>query len=192
MKSGRQVGIMVFEGVAGGSTPTASPGARPRPDRRDTRGRLAYELAMRRHRKLTAVLISALALGVGCSEAGGRPSRPRATAEAGAGGDDGSPVDTPCLEEQPDPEQLACRLLPPTTAECREQPDDGWAGCYAGGCAVCRELVEDFPFYFDWHPCCRPNITCGFSSPQLCNARCPQPSERDRELPCFVKGTRAR
>jgi hypothetical protein len=83
--------------------------------------------------------------------------------------------------------QEVCRSLrTPTAAECYEQAPDGWAGCYAGGCTVCTEQLREYPHYFDWHPCCRPNDTCAPIHPVTCNVRCPAPTEHDKIPPCFT------
>lgn len=85
--------------------------------------------------------------------------------------------------------QEACRRgALPNRAECSEQDVQGWSGCYDGGCAVCTKLLRDYPYYFDWHPCCEPNDTCGSSGPVKCNARCPAPTDTDRQRPCFIGG----
>lgn len=82
-------------------------------------------------------------------------------------------------------EDTACRQGgPPTRAECVEQPLVSWRGCYDGGCTVCTDLVESYPYYFKWHPCCIPNHVCSNHQPVLCNSRCPPPTEHDRIPPC--------
>ena len=54
-----------------------------------------------------------------------------------------------------------------------------WQGCRGTGCGVCRELVVDYPYYFDRHPCCVPNDKCdGRRYP--CNVACPAPDEFDK------------
>jgi hypothetical protein len=71
-------------------------------------------------------------------------------------------------------------------AYCSVQDLEGWAGCYSGGCAVCIEGVADYPYYFDWHPCCEPNPNCNSNNSHVtkCDARCPAPTERDKVPPC--------
>jgi hypothetical protein len=91
-----------------------------------------------------------------------------------------------CDDSPLDATQLGCRLLLPTRAECSAQDAEGWSGCYDGGCSVCSKSVRDYPYYFDWHPCCLPNDDCHSNSPLKCNARCPSPTERDKVKPCFV------
>jgi hypothetical protein len=106
-------------------------------------------------------------------------------ATAGAGG-------AACDDAPLDAVQSGCLLLEPTVAECDDQPADGWAGCYAGGCMACTpqtKLVPGFPYYFKWHPCCQPNTTCSNHPPQVCNARCPAPTEHDTVPPCAVLAT---
>jgi hypothetical protein len=110
----------------------------------------------------------------------------------GVGGTGGAAGGAACDDAPLDPEQSGCLLLEPTNAECDDQPVDGWAGCYAGGCMVCTpqtKLVPGFPYYFKWHPCCQPNTTCSNHSPQVCNARCPAPTQRDTVPPCAVLAT---
>ena len=53
-----------------------------------------------------------------------------------------------------------------------------WRGCRGNGCAVCSELVADYPLYFDNHPLCSPNDTCG-GQYYTCNERCPAPTQAD-------------
>lgn len=112
---------------------------------------------------------------------------PDSGGEAGAS----SAAEPACDETQVEAEQARCRLLLPTRAACTEQDTEGWAGCYDGGCAVCADSVTDYPYYFDWHPCCQPNTTCHSNPPIKCNARCPAPTERDKVRPCWlVEATR--
>lgn len=84
-----------------------------------------------------------------------------------------------------------CRLLRPSAEECSAPSEDGWAGCSASGCRVCREALVDYPYYFDWHPCCAA-ANCDDAPSKLCDQRCPEPSAHDAVQPCFVVGTRAR
>jgi hypothetical protein len=91
-----------------------------------------------------------------------------------------------CDDSPLDATQVGCRLLLPTRAECSVQDAEGWSGCYDGGCSVCTKSVRDYPYYFDWHPCCLPNDDCHSNSPLKCNARCPNPTEHDKVKPCFV------
>jgi hypothetical protein len=103
-----------------------------------------------------------------------------AAGDAGSGG----ASDVACDHSQEDSVQTACRLEPPTKAQCEEQAADGWQGCYAGGCEVCKEMVADYPFYQDWHACCHINPTCSTNGPLKCNSRCPAPTERDKHPRC--------
>jgi hypothetical protein len=106
-------------------------------------------------------------------------------ASAGAGGQGGATVE--CIDEPLTSDEEICRLLgPPTREECSEQAEDGWEGCYFGNCLVCPKSVVDYPYYFDWHPCCRINTTCASSEPTRCNPLCPAPTEREKSPPCFL------
>jgi hypothetical protein len=53
-----------------------------------------------------------------------------------------------------------------------------WDGCRGHGCAVCVELVAEYPNYFVNHPFCVPNPTCD-NSYYTCNEHCPPPSAAD-------------
>ncbi|HEV8577844.1 MAG TPA: hypothetical protein VGX68_02080 [Thermoanaerobaculia bacterium] len=54
-----------------------------------------------------------------------------------------------------------------------------WAGCRGTGCHVCAELVAEYPCYFQNHPYCISNGTCG-GLHYTCNSNCPAPTEADR------------
>jgi hypothetical protein len=114
--------------------------------------------------------------------AGGAPEE--TAGAAGVGGDVGIECDDAPLDD----EQNACLLLPPTMAECDAQRRGDWKACYAGGCMVCTPneegVVPGYPYYFKWHPCCRPNSTCSVHPPEICDARCPAPTEHDAVPPC--------
>jgi hypothetical protein len=119
--------------------------------------------------------------GAAGSDAGGEGG-----ASAGAGGQGGATVEATCINEPLTPDEELCRLLgPPTRAECSEQAQDGWEGCYFGNCLVCSKSVVDYPYYFDWHPCCQVNTTCKSNPPMPCNSLCPAPTEREKSPPCF-------
>ena len=154
---------------------------------------------MRRVRAVAQALFSALLIGLACFS----PSCHRAEIDfslaahdAGQGGDAaervlsggaGGAADLVCDDSPLDETQQACRLgALPSLAQCTEQDVQGWSGCYAGGCAVCTKSVREYPYYFDWHPCCAPNGTCASNVPVKCNARCPAPTARDKRKPCFV------
>jgi hypothetical protein len=66
----------------------------------------------------------------------------------------------------------------PSSESCSGSPG-GWQGCRGTGCAVCTELVKDYPRYFVHHPSCGPNTTCAgiFGT---CNANCPAPTSADK------------
>ncbi|HEX2163943.1 MAG TPA: M36 family metallopeptidase [Thermoanaerobaculia bacterium] len=67
----------------------------------------------------------------------------------------------------------------PTVADqCNGSPGQ-WNGCRGTGCHVCAELVADYPCYFQNHPLCNANTTCG-GLYFRCNENCPAPTERDR------------
>jgi hypothetical protein len=104
-------------------------------------------------------------------------------ATSGAGG-----AGEGCYDFPLDSAQRDCQTgVLPTLAECTDQDVEGWSGCYAGGCAVCTKSLREYPHYFNWHPCCEPNSTCGSNSPVKCNSRCPAPTERDKRMPCFLE-----
>ena len=86
-----------------------------------------------------------------------------------------------------------CHLLgvKPGLKECAE-PDSSeqrWPGCYDGGCSVCtvKGEVPGYPYYFDWHPCCGKNDTCGQNKLFICNSLCPAPTEHDKVAPCIKR-----
>lgn len=140
-------------------------------------------------RVLRALLLGLLpcVLGPGCYRAEIdlgllAAASPDSGGASGASGAPGVDCDMAPLEA----EQDACRLDPPTKEECTEQDTDGWKGCYSGGCAVCTKSVTDYPYYFDWHPCCLANNTCNSNNPVLCNARCPPPTQHDKVPPCWL------
>ena len=56
-----------------------------------------------------------------------------------------------------------------------------WAGCRGSGCAVCSELVANYPRYFQNHPDCLRNTTCGGSA-YACSLNCPKPSAADQGM----------
>jgi len=62
--------------------------------------------------------------------------------------------------------------------QCNGSPG-GWVGCRGNGCAVCTEMVTNYPLYFQNHPLCSPNSTCN-GLHYTCNANCPAPTEADR------------
>jgi hypothetical protein len=105
---------------------------------------------------------------------------------AGAAGQSSTTAEPPCIDEQVTPDEEICRQLgAPDRAECSEQASDGWKGCYFGNCLVCAKSVLDYPYYFDWHPCCKVNDTCSSNDPMRCNSLCPAPTEREKSPPCF-------
>lgn len=73
----------------------------------------------------------------------------------------------------------------PSTADacgsCDGTPGQ-WAGCRGNGCAVCAELLTNYPCYQQHHPGCFVNNTCAgvFGT---CNAHCPAPSAADACAP---------
>jgi hypothetical protein len=80
-----------------------------------------------------------------------------------------------------DPAQEECLYLPEART-CTDSSGPSWEGC-AGACEVCKELLIDFPYYFQWHPCCEP-AACGKSVVGLCHEHCPPPRTRDKVKPC--------
>ncbi|MCP4656761.1 MAG: hypothetical protein GY856_15215 [bacterium] len=84
---------------------------------------------------------------------------------AGAAGTSSPPI------EIPNP------LPGPIGGKCLGTPDE-WEGCRGNGCAVCAELVAGYPLYFDNHPLCSPNYSCG-GFYYTCNENCPEPTHAD-------------
>jgi hypothetical protein len=84
-----------------------------------------------------------------------------------------------------EPAQYQCRLRPPAKEVCDTQDSPGWAGCYNGGCAICQEVLVDYPSYLARHPCCTVNTTCGVHAPLKCSPLCPPPTALDKLEPCF-------
>jgi len=117
------------------------------------------------------------ALMAGAGEAGVGGS-----VEPAAGGAAGAPTCDPTPE---DSVQHQCRLRAPSKATCDEQDVDGWSGCYNGGCSICTEVLQDFPYYLMRHPCCGPNTTCSVHEPRRCSPLCPPPTELDKLPVCF-------
>jgi hypothetical protein len=68
--------------------------------------------------------------------------------------------------------------LPRTNPYFCEPTDGNWRACRNGGCWVCSEMVDGFPFYFRNHPNCAPSTFCkGQYFP--CSATCPAPAAAD-------------
>jgi hypothetical protein len=63
--------------------------------------------------------------------------------------------------------------------ECHITDPEGWPGC-EHPCAVCVELLQDYPAYFDNNPRCALDTACGGEPYTPCSPRCPPPSEADR------------
>jgi hypothetical protein len=55
---------------------------------------------------------------------------------------------------------------------------EGWKGCRGSGCAVCKELIANYPRYLVNHPNCTLNSACG-GSYYNCNYACPAPTIDD-------------
>jgi hypothetical protein len=67
----------------------------------------------------------------------------------------------------------------PTSADLQCNGTAGqWSGCRGNGCAVCSELVANYPCYFQNHPNCAQNTTCG-GQYFTCNVHCPAPTAAD-------------
>lgn len=64
-----------------------------------------------------------------------------------------------------------------TCQTCNGTPGQ-WEGCRGNGCAVCAELVQSYPCYFQNHPDCSRNTTCA-GLHFTCNSRCPAPTAAD-------------
>ncbi|MCP4661863.1 MAG: hypothetical protein GY856_41195 [bacterium] len=68
--------------------------------------------------------------------------------------------------------------LPGPIGKCLGTPGE-WEGCRgSNGCAVCDELVDGYPLYYDNHPLCSPNYLCG-GLYFTCNENCPEPTHAD-------------
>jgi hypothetical protein len=74
--------------------------------------------------------------------------------------------------------QTQCSQEAGASGTCDGTPGQ-WNGCRGNGCAVCTELVSNYPCYFNNHPGCSPNYTCS-GQYFTCNDRCPAPTEMDR------------
>jgi hypothetical protein len=126
---------------------------------------------------------SAGGTGAGDAPGGGGSAGDANENTAGQGG----ASEPPCRDEPLEPEQQVCfNLGAPSAEQCQEQDPMGWSGCYADTCHVCREALVGYPYYFDWHPCCQVNPTCYTHAlkPHACDARCPEPTDRDRSPRC--------
>lgn len=124
--------------------------------------------------------------GSGSGGAAGNDAGGEGGSSAGASGQGGAPAEPTCIDEPLTADEEVCRLLgAPSGGECSEQDPGGWMGCYNGNCQVCTKSVVDYPYYFDWHPCCKANTTCGSNDPVFCNSLCPPPTEREKIPPCF-------
>lgn len=105
----------------------------------------------------------------------------------GGGGGDGGATAAACDPTPLDDADVTCRGILPTKAQCSVQDPKGWNGCYDGGCEVCADVAQDYPFYFKWHPCCQANLKCTSDVRVKCNARCPPPVARDQVMPCWAE-----
>ncbi|HYO74152.1 MAG TPA: hypothetical protein VEU33_49580 [Archangium sp.] len=76
---------------------------------------------------------------------------------------------------RPVPEPVSSEVS--AAAYCDGTPGQ-WAGCRGNGCAVCAELVANYPKYFVNHPSCSRNTTCAGES-FACNSACPAPTAAD-------------
>jgi hypothetical protein len=63
-------------------------------------------------------------------------------------------------------------------AACDGTPGQ-WSGCRGTGCSVCSEKLSAYPLYFQNHPSCLKNDTCGGQF-FTCNAACPAPTAADQ------------
>jgi len=118
------------------------------------------------------------------------PTADSAANGAGASSDAG-PSDAGAAGARCDPTPLsdaenACHSFLPDKKECSVQDPDGWNGCYDGGCSVCADVTQKFPFYVWWHPCCQLNTRCTSDLRVKCNARCPSPVDHDAVMPCWT------
>ncbi len=59
--------------------------------------------------------------------------------------------------------------------------DGTWDGCRGTGCMVCWEKVIDYGCYFENHPACSANMSCG-GELYDCDDNCPEPTAADRCL----------
>lgn len=69
---------------------------------------------------------------------------------------------------------------PPKAADACTATKGQWKGCGTNACAVCSDLLADFPHYLQNHPGCTRDVACGSRAKAVCNARCPAPSDGDR------------
>jgi len=79
-------------------------------------------------------------------------------------------------------EYFSCRTgctQPTSDDRCAPPAADGWAGCFGDSCAVCSELVADFPNYWKNHPWCIENTQCS-GAHTTCTSGCPAPTDDDR------------
>jgi hypothetical protein len=78
-------------------------------------------------------------------------------------------------------EYFTCNASCPTPTssdlQCNGTPGQ-WSGCRGNGCAVCSELVSSYACYFQNHPACQANSTCG-GLYFTCNSHCPAPTAAD-------------
>lgn len=117
-----------------------------------------------------------------------------ASQELGGAGAGASNGDGPCEDPPFSVDDKFCNDtgIKPDRIACVEQDVSlkGFEGCYNGGCAVCtvHGEVPDYPYYFDWHPCCQKNPNCGSLPRFYCNERCPRPTEHDKVPPCGKRG----
>jgi hypothetical protein len=128
-------------------------------------------------------MAGAAAVGGGPGDAGeGGASGMRAEAGGSAGG---GPNESSC-DDVLDPNQEICRRVGvPSAEECVDLGISGWQGCYFSACHACMKSLDEYEFYFAWHPCCQKNETCASNEPKMCNSACPEPTERDKRAPCL-------
>jgi len=110
-----------------------------------------------------------------------------ADADAGSAPGDAGASGAVCDQTPLSSTDSACRGNLPNKEQCSAQDVNGWNACYDGGCSVCADVLQAYPFYFKWHPCCQQNDSCTSQLRVKCNERCPPPTARDQVMPCWAK-----
>jgi alpha-tubulin suppressor-like RCC1 family protein len=89
-----------------------------------------------------------------------------------------------------DGQTYTCNANCPAPVEADKAPAAGvcsgtagtWSACRGNGCAVCSEMLTDYPFYFHHHPRCVRNDTCAGQF-FTCNENCPAPTDKEKLPP---------
>ena len=99
----------------------------------------------------------------------------------GDGQDAGSSKDAGLSKDAGSPQDAGVELT------CQGTPGQ-WAGCGGDGCSACTDRLRDYTRYFQNHPGCTANPSCGGVS-VTCNDKCPAPTEADRAPVAMCNGT---